>query len=474
MDKVIIFGSGSFGIRIYESIKFEYDVQYFCDNDNNKWDSEVFGIKVISPNKLKMLEYDKKIIVASTYYYEIIEQLVNMGISNIWYVAPNNNFIEKFEDSDLYFGNYSYVNKIKEYNLLNNQVEKILFVQDSQCIRTYKIAKILKEIGIQVDIAYLNRHPTLGYKELNLPYTNIIKINDSLQFIQFINESDYDVVHSSNEPDFLTTLLIRTNKAVIHDCHDLMSLRGDISDSDIINEYVAHKYCDGNIYVDYPVRNYAINKFAIKNKPVLVLNNYTLKEQKPEVYLNKLSEKDGELHCVYEGGLSNNPSIHRYLENKFLKLANSKIHVHFYTINEDKYYKELESKSEYIHWEGICPPYKLIEEMTKFDVGLVILNVNMRNKKFLSSTFPNKIFEYLNSGIPVAVEKLPILEKFTKETECGKSIDFNTDLYKQIKDIIINIKVDRNFLEKNKFTMEDQVEKILYFYNEVIKEKYNK
>lgn len=62
----------------------------------------------------------------------------------------------------------------------------------------------------------------------------------------------------------------------------MMSLRGDISNSDIIHEYMANKYSAGNIYVDYPIKNYAVDKFNIKNKPILVLNNFTLEEQRPK------------------------------------------------------------------------------------------------------------------------------------------------------------------------------------------------
>lgn len=89
MEKVVIFGAGSFGLKVYNNIKFEYEVQYFCDNDMSKWESSICGIKVISPEQLKLLGKDIKIIVASTYYYDIIEQLVRMNMHNIWYISYN-------------------------------------------------------------------------------------------------------------------------------------------------------------------------------------------------------------------------------------------------------------------------------------------------------------------------------------------------------------------------------------------------
>lgn len=467
MEKAIIFGAGSFGVSCYEKLKKDFCIEYFCDNDKNKWGNNIKGIKVISPKELNLFK-GHLIIVASTYYLEIIEQLIKMDLSSIAYITLGNSFLQYINDKELNFNNYSYLSQDSNNLKCNyNKVNKILFVQVSQCIRTYKIALVLKNKGIQVDIAYLDKHPELTYKNLNLPYTNIIKIKDLDDFIHFLNESDYDIIHSSNEPDYLTNILIKSNKPVVHDSHDMMSLRGDISNSDIIHEYMANKYSAGNIYVDYPIKNYAVDKFNIKDKPILVLNNFTLEEQQPKKYFNKLSEEDGAIHCVYEGGLVSDKNSHRFLEEKFLKLANNNIHVHFYTVNESEYYEELNNKHKYIHWEGVCPPNKLVEDMTKYDVGLVILNITFRNRMFLSTTFPNKVFEYLNSSLPIAVDDLSILSKFVNETKTGASIKFDDNIYEQIKKIK-KTNISNDFLQKHRFTTNSHIYEILNFYNQVV------
>ncbi|KEI97155.1 capsular biosynthesis protein [Clostridium botulinum A2B7 92] len=468
MDKIIIFGCGSFGERVYNNLKEDYDIEYFCDNNKDRWGKKFCGKKIISPEKLIEMQNNIQVIVASTYYKEILEQLLKMGIKNIQYYTETNSFLNKMNYDDFKFDSYNYLdNNYFKYN--KNEIKKILFVQDAQCIRTYKIAKVIESKGIQVDIAYLRSHPSIAYKGLKLPYTNIIRIKDLNSLVNFVNESDYDVIHSSNEPDYLTSFLTKCNKPIVHDCHDLMSLRGDISNDELIHEFIANKFSEGNIYVDYSVKNYAVEKFNLdKNKPVLVLNNYTLREQKPKTFFKKLSEIDGEVHCVYQGGLSNNPTNHRCIEDKFFKLAKEKIHVHFYTLSYDKHYEEIASKSDYIHWEGNREPYELIQEMTQYNIGLVIFNVNFRNKYFLSSAFPNKMIEYLNSGLPLLVEDLPTLKKFVQETGCGDVIDFNSDINIQMNKIK-NIYLEENFLENNKFVMEEQANNIINFYNEVKK-----
>ncbi|ABS35561.1 capsular biosynthesis protein [Clostridium botulinum] len=467
MYKTIIFGCGSFGERVYNNLKEDYDIQYFCDNDKNKWGKNFCDKKVISPKQLLELGNDIHVIVASTYYKEIIGQLLEMKIKNIEYYTEANSFLNKINYEDFKFDSYSYLDN-NYFSCSKNLIKKVLFVQDAQCIRTYKISKVLQEMGIQVDIAYLKSHPSIAYKGLKLAYTNIIRIKDMNSFLNFVNESDYDIIHSSNEPDYLTCLLTKSNKPIVHDCHDLMSLRGDISNDELVHEFVANKFSHGNMYVDYSVKNYAMKKFDLdESKPILVLNNYTLREQKPKNFLKKLSEIDGEIHCVYQGGMSSDSSNHRCIEDKLLKLAKHKIHVHFYTLNYSEYYEKIALKSNYIHWEGTREPYELIQEMTQYDVGLVIFNVNFRNKYFLSSAFPNKMIEYLNSGLPLLVEDLPTLKKFVKETGCGDIIDFSLDINRQIENIK-NLHISDDFLENNQFIMEKQTNNIINFYNKVI------
>ena len=119
-----------------------------------------------------------------------------------------------------------------------------------------------------------------------------------------------------------------------------------------------------------------------------------------------------------------------------------------------------------MHWEGTLSPNTLVEELTKYNVDLVFLNVNTTNRMFLSSTFPNKVFEYLGAGLPLAIEDLPILKKFVRETGTGEIIDFTKDIKKQIEGVK-EIKIDKNILEKNGFLMEHHSSRLIEFYNKV-------
>jgi glycosyltransferase involved in cell wall biosynthesis len=62
------------------------------------------------------------------------------------------------------------------------------------------------------------------------------------------------------------------------------------------------------------------------------------------------------------------------------------------------------------------PPDRLVEELVRFDVGLVIDRPVSRNNEL---GFPNKLFEYLMAGLAVAVPRLPAMGPFVEEEGVG-------------------------------------------------------
>lgn len=87
-ENIIIFGASTRGVYVYERLKNNFNIQYFCDNDIKKHGTKISNIEIISPEKLSDIK-DCKIIIASMYYEEICQQLCNMGINN-FEVYPSN------------------------------------------------------------------------------------------------------------------------------------------------------------------------------------------------------------------------------------------------------------------------------------------------------------------------------------------------------------------------------------------------
>ena len=101
--------------------------------------------------------------------------------------------------------------------------KKILFLQWIPCIRSYKMAHVLKENGYQV---YLGRmfnslHDFYRLDE-DAVYEECFKFSSNSQLAATLEY--FDIVHVHNEPDwivaFCNAYLKGKDVPIIHDCHD--------------------------------------------------------------------------------------------------------------------------------------------------------------------------------------------------------------------------------------------------------------
>ncbi|MFS2158959.1 glycosyltransferase family 61 protein [Pseudomonas sp. Pseusp122] len=74
--RILIFGTGSGGVNFYKSYRQRYQVLGFLDNSQQKHGQRLFGKTIHAPQSINMLSFDK-IIIASDYYREINQQLLN-------------------------------------------------------------------------------------------------------------------------------------------------------------------------------------------------------------------------------------------------------------------------------------------------------------------------------------------------------------------------------------------------------------
>ena len=80
-EKVVMFGSGSYGRIIYERLNHYFEFTCFIDNDPNKHIYKIKNLNIYPPDILRTMDYDF-IIIASSYEDEIISQLNRIGIDS--------------------------------------------------------------------------------------------------------------------------------------------------------------------------------------------------------------------------------------------------------------------------------------------------------------------------------------------------------------------------------------------------------
>lgn len=80
MKRVICFGASDGGKRLYEEISSEYEIIAFTDNDPNKWNKELNGITILSPDECLKKQYDYIVITSQPGLISIMDQLKRLGI----------------------------------------------------------------------------------------------------------------------------------------------------------------------------------------------------------------------------------------------------------------------------------------------------------------------------------------------------------------------------------------------------------
>lgn len=463
MKKVMIFGAADLGKNALYKLRKYCEVICFVDNNPRLHGTDVEGIPVISAEQM-MESYtdDIYIIVCARKSLEIGSQLMDLGVKGYYVMTDGFLYYSSREEAAIpvEICDWPYYRREKDE-------KNILFVQNMACIRTHKLATVMHANGYKVFLLYTSLPPETSNKEFIDVYDGIYTFFSQIALVDFVENSDFDIVHSSNEPDILTNLLLLTNKHIVFDSHDMMSIRRHESIQNLTFEYVANKISDGNMYTEPSLIDIARKKYGLEGKELFAIENTVLYEE-DVTKLEKLSSKDGEIHCVYEGSITRGDVLsHRYFEEMWEKILNCGIHIHYYSTSDCGYYQKI-AGNPYLHYEGNLGTKKLISEMTKYDCGLAMFNVNTLNRIYLSATTSNKIYEYISAGLPVLVADVPTHVAFVEKYHVGKKLDFDGDIMKQIQDVC-QIEIEDKFLTKNKLTMMSKSDALIDFYERVKK-----
>ena len=463
--KIVLFGAGYYGQNTLRKLWEDFEIIGFADNNPKIKNKSISDIPVMGIEELKEIAGEADIVICVRNYEPIVKQFMELGISD-YYIMLDGFLYHTSRDETMMpveLSHYPYYRK-------NDKRPSILFVQNAACIRTLKIAETMKRHGYIVNLLYTFAPPSDDNVGEFQMFDNVWGFSSAAGISDFVCNGEFDIIHSSNEPDLLTCLLLRTKKKIVFDTHDMESLRRDIPIETLALEYIANTDADGNMYTSKGVLEIANKKYEIFKKKSFSLENTVLEQIAVTEQHEKLSVKDNRIHCVYEGGVvGNDPNHHRYFQDIWMKIVECGIHIHFYSQSDAGYCWQLDGMSEYLHYEGRMGSKALINEMTRYDCGLAIFNVNHQNREFLETGTANKVYEYLNAGLPVVVGDIDSYVAFVEKYKVGKKLDLSGDIWSQFKSIC-NIKIEKDFLKNNKLTMHDKSDDIDVFYHSVMQQ----
>lgn len=461
--KAVIFGAGERGTNIFKKLSDSFEIVAYADNNPSLWGRERNGVEIIPPDALPELtkKTGASIFIANELHYlDIAAQLDGYGLR---YYNCESYFCYELEDGVWYPVSFG---RPAAYQKPDKEKFAVLFVQVKPCTRTDKIAQVLKARGVLTFAAYTASPSDAGSRA----YISEFPFWTYGELLDFVNESEFDIIHCSNEPDILVNLLMHSNKKVVHDCHDIVTMsKKSTTSAEMALEYIANSQADGVIYPTERVREILTRKCGTDPERTLVVGNYPISSFKLGKRLPKRSAADGELHCVYEGMIVDRIQAqsvpYRFYEPLFLQLASLGIHVHIYSQNTPEYLTQLAESYSHIHYEGNRSGAELITEMTQFDLGLLLYP---GNSVYVQLSSPNKMTEYLAAGLPVVTNVDAYADILTKN-RCGGAVDLDCgDPVAQFQKYC-GIFISDDFCDTHGFTMDANADRILNFYKKVIR-----
>ena len=289
---------------------------------------------------------------------------------------------------------------------------------------------------------------------------------------KLIAQTDADIIHTHNEPDFMPMKIISGNFGipVIYDQHDFLSAKKTIKPSLLKYEKYCNENNDGAIYVTEQYKSLVSEKYSI-NPLNINLPNYgsldtiTTKNS----MLSKLSKKTKDTHLVYIGAIDqHNPTKTRYLIDQIKILSDLGFNVHIYPSKNNNYEKYSLIRNVIVHKKET--PDRIIKVLSQYDYGLSIVNPHAKNiPKELKFGFWNKTFDYLMAGIPqITLDYFTVISDFITKNNFGVSVKKLSDL-KQDELLNLSNKMCETIIDKRKlFTFEKNISSVIDLYEKSI------
>ena len=182
----------------------------------------------------------------------------------------------------------------------------------------------------------------------------------------------------------------------------------------------------------------------------------------------KLSEKDGQIHIVYEGTVDSRVSGSHYdLMGIFEDIAKHRMHIHVYVSRHNEDYKRFSENNEFIHYHGHLTPKILLQEISKYDFGWAGFNAT-KNKKHLDVTLPNKLFEYIACGLPVLSFPHRTQKRIIEEHGLGFVFHDIAELVELLNTDFVHERRKTVLKKRHDFTIEKNIGSVKDFYEKIL------
>lgn len=279
----------------------------------------------------------------------------------------------------------------------------------------------------------------------------------------------YVQCHSLSTLPIAVLFKIFARSKIVYDAHELETEKGKRGirqiTSKLLERLLIH-YTDSIIVVSDSIAEWYKNQYGLQK--VNVIKNFPHEQNYSIERTNILKEtfnlQDDDVLYIYQGALSNGRSI-KILLDAFSKIDKKK-HVVFMGYGDlEGIIKKYENNFSNIHFHPAVKPGDVTSYARSADVGICLIE-NVCLSYYFS--LPNKLFEYVVSGLPVIASDFPDMGKIIDEHECGWKVPVSE---KALIDLIEDLSIEeieekrKNALKcKGNFVWDREKDKLVQIY----------
>ena len=296
-----------------------------------------------------------------------------------------------------------------------------------------------------------------------------------LNFLKVLKKKHPDIIHF-HDPEliFLGALLKKKGYRVVYDMHEnthLQILQKKFSPIFLLKlisivffflEKKISGYFDGLIFATNAIKKSHSN-FSGKNR---IINNFPIIDD-----LNHYPKKrTNSREIIYVGGINRVRGIIPLVNS--LHKSNFKLNLVGNFLESDLHEKLLKLDGwKNVIYHGFCDRKKIDKLMSRSIAGIVTF---MSAPNHIESQ-PNKLFEYMSSGLPVIASNFPLWIDIIEKNKCGICVDpqdsneINLAIKKIFNDKFIAMEFSKNGREAitKKYNWKREESKLLNFYKEL-------
>lgn len=187
MEEIILFGAGQRCIEAVRQLAEKYEICFIVDNNINKRGKNIGGIAIVGPEGL-CLHADKKIVITPVDYNDIVSQLAEMGMENL-YVYDKYNLIKKV-----------WTNKIMKKHLARHEFCLAKFLQMVTNSDALELDNVCFKSGGSSVLDYIFIKGIMQYFKLHTYLEIGTYIGESINNVSAIAEKCYSITVPCEHP----------------------------------------------------------------------------------------------------------------------------------------------------------------------------------------------------------------------------------------------------------------------------------